>query len=71
VIQEAIMLVLTRRVGESVLIFPADTLDPHMTVAQLFESGPIRLTLTRVNGNQARVGIVAPESLTIAREEVA
>jgi sRNA-binding carbon storage regulator CsrA len=40
-------------------------------VSVLFENGPIQLTLTRVNGNQARIGIVAPQTLTIAREEVA
>ena len=70
-ILEAMMLVLTRRVGESVLIYPSDTLDPDTTISQLFANGPIRLTLTRVNGSQARVGIAAPDSLTIAREEVA
>ena len=65
------MLVLTRRVGESVFIFPARELPPDMLVSQLFGDGPIQLTLTRINGNQARIGIVAPENLTIAREEVA
>ena len=65
------MLVLTRRVGESVFIFPAEELPPDTPISALFEEGPIRLTLTRVNGNQARIGIVAPNTLTIAREEVA
>ena len=65
------MLVLTRRVGESVFIFPSDDLDPEMPVSELFKDGPIQVTLTRVNGNQARLGIVAPEALVIAREEVA
>jgi sRNA-binding carbon storage regulator CsrA len=70
-IQEVIMLVLTRRVGESVFIFPSDELALDTPVSVLFENGPIQLTLTRVNGNQARIGIVAPQTLTIAREEVA
>ena len=64
------MLVLTRRVGESILIFPSDKLDPNTPISELFGE-PIRITLTRVNGNQSRVGIVAPDDLTIAREEVA
>lgn len=64
------MLVLTRRVGESILIFPSDNLDPNTPISELFGE-PIRITLTRVNGNQSRVGIVAPDDLTIAREEVA
>ncbi len=65
------MLVLTRRIGESIFIFPSAELDPDTPVSTLFKDGPIQLTLTRVNGNQARIGIVAPNTLTIAREEVA
>lgn len=65
------MLVLTRRTGESILIFPSAQLAPNTPISELFRDGPIQLTLTRVNGNQARLGIVAPASLTIAREEVA
>ena len=65
------MLVLTRRVGESIFIFPSAELSPDTPISTLFADGPIQLTLTRVNGNQARIGIVAPNSLTIAREEVA
>jgi len=65
------MLVLTRRIGESIYIFPSKELDPNTPISALFEDGPIRITLTRVNGNQSRLGIVAPTELTIAREEVA
>jgi sRNA-binding carbon storage regulator CsrA len=65
------MLVLTRRVGESIFIFPSSDVSPDTPVGDLFKDGPIQLTLTRINGNQARLGIVAPDSLTIAREEVA
>lgn len=64
------MLVLTRRVGESVFIFPSDELPMDTPISALFADGPIQLTLTRINGNQARIGIVAPQELTIAREEV-
>jgi sRNA-binding carbon storage regulator CsrA len=70
-IQEVIMLVLTRRVGESIFIFPSNELDGDTRISELFKDGPIQLTLTRVNGNQARLGIIAPNSLSIAREEVA
>lgn len=65
------MLVLTRRVGETVFLFPSDELDPDTPVSELFKNGPVEITLTRVNGNQARLGIVAPSEFTIAREEVA
>jgi len=65
------MLVLTRRIGESIYIFPSEELEQGTSVDELFANGPIQITLTRVNGNQARIGIVAPATLTIAREEVA
>ncbi|HHJ15935.1 MAG TPA: carbon storage regulator [Gammaproteobacteria bacterium] len=65
------MLVLTRRIGESIYIFPSEELEQGTSVGELFANGPIQITLTRVNGNQARIGIVAPSTLTIAREEVA
>lgn len=65
------MLVLTRRVGETVFLFPSDELDPNTPISELFKNGPVEITLTRVNGNQARLGIVAPREFTIAREEVA
>ncbi|MFQ5643737.1 MAG: carbon storage regulator [Thiogranum sp.] len=64
------MLVLTRRVGETIYIFPSSELPPDTPISALFKDGPIELTLTRINGNQARIGIVAPPTLTIAREEV-
>ncbi len=65
------MLVLTRRIGESIYIFPTAELSPDTPISELFRDGNIQLTLTRINGNQARIGIVAPATLTIAREEVA
>ncbi|GMQ83712.1 MAG: hypothetical protein BMS9Abin06_0450 [Gammaproteobacteria bacterium] len=65
------MLVLTRRIGESIFIFPSDELSPDTPISTVFRNGPVQLTLTRINGNQARIGIVAPATLTIAREEVA
>ena len=65
------MLVFTRRIGESIFIFPSDELSLDTPISELFRDGPIQLTLTRINGNQARIGIVAPATLTIAREEVA
>jgi sRNA-binding carbon storage regulator CsrA len=65
------MLVLTRRVGESIFIFPSADVSADTPIGDLFKEGPIQLTLTRINGSQARLGIVAPDSLTIAREEVA
>ena len=65
------MLVLTRRINESIFIFPSENLSPDTPISEVFRDGTIQLTLTRINGNQARIGIVAPATLTIAREEVA
>jgi carbon storage regulator len=51
--REICMLVLTRRVGESVMVGKSAT-----------------FTLLRVRGNRIRVGINAPQDVTIRREEV-
>ena len=39
------MLVLTRKEGESILIYPADNIDPDMTIRELF-SKPIKIRLS-------------------------
>jgi len=47
------MLVLTRRVGEQLVI-----------------AGNIRVTVVSVHGERVRIGITAPRSINVAREEV-
>jgi carbon storage regulator CsrA len=47
------MLILTRRVGESVII-----------------GDDVVVTLLGINGNQARLGIDAPKSVSVHREEI-
>jgi carbon storage regulator len=47
------MLVLTRRVGETVVI-----------------DGDIRVTVVAIQGDKIRLGFVAPESVTVDREEI-
>jgi carbon storage regulator len=47
------MLILTRRIGETVMI-----------------GDKIKVTVLGVNGNQVRVGIEAPKSVEVHREEV-
>lgn len=47
------MLILTRRVGETVVI-----------------GGEIQITILGVKGNQVRVGINAPKSVAVHREEI-
>ena len=45
------MLVLTRRIGESIFIFPSDELFLDTPISELFWDGFIQLTLTCINGN--------------------
>ena len=47
------MLILTRKVGEAVLI-----------------DGKVRVTVLGTNGNQVRIGVVAPKDIEVHREEV-
>jgi len=65
------MLVLTRRIGESLLLSPQSELDPDMRVGDLFADGPIEVTLLGfVSGGQAKLGISAPLSVSILRQEL-
>lgn len=64
------MLILTRRPGESFFIKPAENVDPRMTVAELFASGPIEVAVLGVKGNQVRVGTQASDRLNIVRDEL-
>jgi sRNA-binding carbon storage regulator CsrA len=65
------MLVLSRRTDESILIQPADGADGSMTLAQLFAGGPILITLLGGSGRRVKLGIEAPEQLSIRRNDVA
>ncbi|UJF25413.1 carbon storage regulator CsrA [Suttonella sp. R2A3] len=47
------MLILTRRIGESIII-----------------EDDIKVTVIAVKGNQIRLGITAPEEVSVHREEV-
>ena len=68
------MLVLTRRSGESIFIYPSPELDRDMTVGELFADGPIKVVVLDVNVDVdykvVRVGIEAPRDLTVLRDEV-
>jgi len=47
------MLVLSRRIGEEIVI-----------------SGNIRVKIVAIQGNRVRLGIVAPEEVTVHRDEI-
>ena len=64
------MLILTRRPGELFQIDLAESVDPNMTVSELFADGPIEVAVVSLKGNQVRIGIQASDRLTILREEL-
>jgi len=68
-IQGGHMLVLARKEGESILIQPANDIDPNMTIRELFRQ-PIEVLISRVKGGQVRVGVKAPRALAVVREEL-
>ncbi len=63
------MLVLSRRADESIVIQPAEGVDGNMTMAQLFANGPIQITLLAASGRRVKMGIEAPEQLSIRRKD--
>jgi sRNA-binding carbon storage regulator CsrA len=65
------MLVLSRRADESIMIQPAEGTDGSMTLEQLFAKGPILITLLGGSGRRVKVGIEAPEQLSIRRKDIA
>jgi len=64
------MLVITRRIGEGLAIFPDSSLDSTMTVRELFQRGPIDIRVLDAMGNQVRIGIDAPMAVRILRDEL-
>lgn len=63
------MLVVSRRSAESILIRPAEDIDPSMTLRDLFANGPIEITVLGGNGRRVKMGVDAPAELTIWRKE--
>lgn len=63
------MLAISRRPGQAIFVFPTEGIDPNMTVAELFEGGPIKI-MTDIKNGQVKVGIAAPKDLTVLREEL-
>jgi sRNA-binding carbon storage regulator CsrA len=64
------MLVLSRRADESIVIQPAEGANSAMTLAELFANGPIQITLLGGTGRRVKMGIEAPEQLSIRRKDV-
>jgi len=63
------MLILTRKPGELIYLYPEDV-PQDMTVAELFSGMQIVFEVLEVRGNQVKIGIDAPDKLTILRGEL-
>ncbi len=62
------MLIVSRRDDESILIRPGDDTDMNLTLADLFRDGPIEITIFSSSRNRVKMGVQAPEQLTIWRK---
>ena len=65
------MLIVSRKDSESIEIRPGDGIDLKMTLADLFASGPIEITIFSANGNRVKMGVQAPNELCIWRKKAA
>lgn len=65
------MLIVSRRDSESILIRPGENIDPKMTLADLFKAGPIEITIFSSGANRVKMGVQAPEQLSIWRKGAA
>jgi len=65
------MLIVSRRDAESILIRPGEGIDMDMTLADIFRNGPIEITIFSSNGNRVKMGVQAPEQLSIWRKKAA
>ena len=64
------MLILTRKPGQLLIITPHASLDRSTPVGELFRNGPIEIAVVRLEGSQVRLGISAPSSLLVLRDEL-
>ena len=65
------MLIVSRRDDESILIRPVEGADLKMTLADLFKDGPIEITIFSSSGKRVKMGVQAPEQLSIWRKNAA
>ena len=65
------MLIVSRRDAESILIRPGDGIDLKTTLGDLFKNGPIEITIFSAGGSRVKMGVQAPEQLTIWRKKAA
>ncbi len=64
------MLVLERKTGESILIYPNEDIRPEMTVGELFSKGPIKVAVKCRDQSAIKLAIDAPYNMKILRYEL-
>jgi sRNA-binding carbon storage regulator CsrA len=64
------MLIITRKRGQSIRIAPGPKTDPTTPIGEIFAAGPIEVLFVQARGAQIRLGITAPLSLVVLREEL-
>jgi len=67
------MLVLSRQEGQSITITIDESVNPAMTVGELFVDNPIRIHISNMEGKKTRIATVsidAPKELYIVRSEL-
>ncbi len=65
------MLIVSRKDAESILIRPDEGIDMKMTLADLFSKGPIEITIFSSNGTRVKMGVQAPDVLSVWRKSAA
>jgi sRNA-binding carbon storage regulator CsrA len=64
------MLIITRKRGQGIRIAPNPQTDPATPIGEIFAAGPIEVVYVQARGAQIRLGITAPLSLIVLREEL-
>ena len=64
------MLVLTRKLGESLRIYLSDAVDDKLSARELFATGPIEIMVVRFSGSQVKIGVAARPEFVVLRSEL-
>ena len=64
------MLILERKLEESVFLGLGPNVDRDMTLGELFENGAIEIKVTKIEGAKIKLAIEAPEPISIIRAEL-
>ena len=64
------MLILTRKVDQSLIITPGPDLDPAIAIGELFQGGPIELGVQAVTGGRVQLNVIADRRFLVLRKEL-